>query len=257
MNTLLFLGTCACDYSPKLKNEYKDCFDKDARRSSCALLNEKYLIDCGDHCLDSIRIAKVDTSKISDVFITHLHSDHFNLNAIKTIASGRKKPLRVWVRADAEVEPVENVEWCFMKIGEQYVVNEELKITGYVANHDQSFYPQYLTFEICGKKFLYALDGGWFINDTWNKLMRSELSLLVIDCTSGDYEGDYRLGEHNSIPMIKLMLPSFKTVRLINENTKIYISHLAPSLHVSHEETVEIMQKMGVNVAYDGLKIEF
>lgn len=257
MSKLLFLGTCACDYSPKLKAEYKDCFDKDARRSSCALLNEKYLIDCGDHCLDSIRIANVDISKISDIFITHFHSDHFNLNAIKTIASGIRKPLNVWVRADAEVEPVENVEWHFMRVGEQYIVDADLKVTGYLANHDQSTHPQYLAFDVCDKKFLYALDGGWFINDTWNALMRSDLALLVIDCTSGNYEGDYRLGEHNSIPMIKLMLPSCKTVRLINENTKIYISHLAPSLHASHEETVKIMQKVGVNVAYDGLEIEF
>jgi hypothetical protein len=33
----------------------------------------------------------------------------------------------------------------------------------------------------------------------------------------------------------------------------VYASHLAPSLHKSHEETVEILQKDGIGVAYDGL----
>ena len=46
----LFLGTCACDYSPKLKTEFADTFDFDARRSSAFLLNGRYLIDCGDTC---------------------------------------------------------------------------------------------------------------------------------------------------------------------------------------------------------------
>ena len=36
---VLFLGTSACDYSPKLNGEFKDKFDFDARRSSCVLIN--------------------------------------------------------------------------------------------------------------------------------------------------------------------------------------------------------------------------
>lgn len=65
---ILFLGTCACDYSPLLKTTYKDVFDKDARRSSCALVNGQYLIDCGEHCMDALRIAKVNL-RISQIFL--------------------------------------------------------------------------------------------------------------------------------------------------------------------------------------------
>jgi hypothetical protein len=52
------------------------------------------------------------------------------------------------------------------------------------------------------------------------------------------------------------MLPSFKKVKIINDETKVYITHLAPSLHKPHDETVEIMAEMGVSVAYDGLEVE-
>ena len=56
--------------------------------------------------------------------------------------------------------------------------------------------------------------------------------------------------------MIRLMMPSFRKVKIVDDETKIYVTHLAPSLHKSHDETVEIMREMGVLVAYDGLAIE-
>jgi hypothetical protein len=64
------------------------------------------------------------------------------------------------------------------------------------------------------------------------------------------------MGEHNSIPMIKVMLPSLKTWGVIDENTETYISHLAQSLHAPHEETEKICASFGVKVAYDGLRVQ-
>ena len=55
-----FLGTCAADFSPRLTGDCKNRFDRDARRASCALINGRYLLDCGPHCPDSLRIAGID-----------------------------------------------------------------------------------------------------------------------------------------------------------------------------------------------------
>jgi hypothetical protein len=52
------------------------------------------------------------------------------------------------------------------------------------------------------------------------------------------------------------MLPSLKKVEIIDEHTKVYFSHLAPSLHASHIETEKIANEMGASVAYDGLELE-
>ena len=87
---ILFLGTCAADFSPKLKDEFKDSFDFDARRSSSMLINGKYLVDCGPHTLDALRMAKVEREGISHVFMTHLHDDHFCPENIESLAKGRK-----------------------------------------------------------------------------------------------------------------------------------------------------------------------
>ena len=130
MNHLFFLGTCAADFSPKLNNECANCFDKDARRASCALLDGRFLIDCGPHCIDSLRIANIDMTTITDVFFTHLHDDHFNPNNLQTIASARiaskATPLRVWFREDADFPIMDGVELHPMKLYERYAVTDTL-----------------------------------------------------------------------------------------------------------------------------------
>lgn len=253
---VLFLGTCAYDYSEKLKCEYSNCFDFNARRASSVLVDGKYLIDCGDHILDSLRIAKVEHSSISDVFITHFHRDHYNITYIETIAKSRKTKLRVWVREDSVIPDIENVEVIRMRIGVQYKVDSSLKVTGLFANHDEKAYPQHFLLETENKKFLYACDGAWFLHDTWYRLKAAKLDLLVLDSTCGDYLGDYRICEHNSIPMIQMMMPSLKGWGVVNEDTEIYLSHIAPSLHKTHQEIVKFVQSDGLKVAYDGLIIK-
>lgn len=105
----LFLGTCACDYSKKLEKEFRDRFDKDARRSSCALLDGKILIDCGEHTLQSLEISATDCQKITDIFITHFHSDHFNRSHIEQLAK-IAGGVRLWVQENATLAPIDGVE---------------------------------------------------------------------------------------------------------------------------------------------------
>lgn len=252
---LTFLGTSAANFSPKLSNECKDSFDKDARRASCMLIGESYMIDCGLYCLDSLRIAKADISKINDIFITHLHSDHFNAEHVKKIADGKKKPLRLWCRRDAQIPEIPNTEIIHMQSATLYEVSANLKVEAVDANHDEASFPQHYIFTVNGKKFMYACDGAWFLTRSYNYLKNADLALLVIDATCGDYVGDYRIAEHNSIPMIRLMLPSLKKTGIISDNTKIYLSHIAPVLHLPHDETVKIVENDGLLVAYDGLEI--
>lgn len=256
MPELLFLGTCAHDYSPRLKSEFCDCFDRDARRSSCALLCGHVLIDCGDHTLESLRIAGIDTSEITDLVLTHLHGDHFNADNVRILASGRMEPLRLWCSEDA-VLPELPCEIRRMEKGVRYSLCGEISVTGLWANHDANVFPQHLCFELNGKKLLYATDGAWMLNPTYAFLRKKELDALVIDCTTGDYEGEWRMAEHNSIPMLRVMLPCLHTARIITESTAVYATHLAPSLHKPHAETERILQGIGAHAAFDGLKIAF
>ncbi len=46
-------------------------------RSSCSLIDDRILIDCGNGILKTLLEQNVDISKIDILLITHLHGDHF------------------------------------------------------------------------------------------------------------------------------------------------------------------------------------
>lgn len=250
---ILFLGTCACDYSPKLSAECKDVFDLDARRSSSVLVDGHILIDCGDHVPDALRIAKIDAAAITDIAITHLHRDHFRRDHIRAIAGKSGRTVRLWAREGAPVEGLcrETRPMC---PGVTYEMGD-YRITGLKANHDEKAYPQYIYLEHEDKRLLYATDGAWLLNETYYWLKNKKLTALILDATCGDYVGDFRMAEHNSIPMIRLMLPSLVKWGVIDGETEILLTHIAPSLHEPHEKIVKSVEKDGLRVAYDGLKI--
>ncbi len=250
---LQFLGTGAADYSKTILEDFPNRFDPDTRRASAALLNGRYLIDAGPHILNSLQIAGIPAKDITDLFFTHLHKDHFLPASVESLAAGNRSPLRVWVREDAVFPDISGIELHRMRLHETYRVGNDLLLTGLPANHGQDSYPQHLLIEPGHKKLYYALDGAWVLNSTFNALRDTHLDMLVLDGTCGDYVGDFRLGEHNSIPMIRLMLPSFRTVGAIDDHTVIYISHLARTLHKSHAETSAICEAAGFHAACDGL----
>ena len=252
---ILFLGTCACDFSERLESDLKFKFDKDVRRSSAMLIDGRFLVDCGVHTLNSLEIANIAPSDITDIFITHTHRDHFNADNINAIASSRTTPLRVWINSNANTEMLKNVEIKPLEYFQKGEICDGCTVVSLPANHDPIASPQHFYFEINGKKTFYGCDGAWLFNRTYYYLKDKRLDLCVLDCTSGDYDGDFRMGEHNSIPMLRVMLPSLRTFKVIDEASTVYFSHLAPSLHASHDETVKIAEKIGASVAYDGLKI--
>ncbi|MBQ8428768.1 MAG: MBL fold metallo-hydrolase [Clostridia bacterium] len=248
-----FLGTSAADFSLLRTTNCHDRFDKNARRASCILLNDSFLIDCGMHVLDSLRIAKKDISKISDVFITHFHADHFIQNHVEAIAEGKTTPLRLWCREDAQLPEIKNVEVIKMNEGESYHLAHAINVKAVYANHEESSFPQHYIFELNGKKVMYATDGAWISNRAFLCLRKAKLDVLVIDATCGDYMNDYRLAEHNSLPMLRMMMPFLKAAEIIHNETKIYLTHLAPSLHKPHDETQALVKDDGFIVAYDGM----
>lgn len=250
----MFLGTCACDFSSRLQTDCKDRFDKDVRRSSSILIDGHILVDCGPHTLNSLEIIEKPLCEITDIFLTHLHSDHFDATSIEKIAAEKDEKLRLWVRADACMPQLKNVELIRMETGREYAVECGIAVTSLEANHTD--FPQHFIFEKADKKIFYGLDGAWVLNESFRQMRGRHFDLLILDCTMGDYDGDLRISEHNSIPMVRMLLKSFATVGITGQNSQVYLSHLAPSLHRSHAETEKIVGQFGVHVAYDGLSLK-
>lgn len=252
MTEIKFLGTGAADFSPLLATEYKDRLDENIRRSSSILINGRYLVDCGPHTIGAMKLLGTDMSKITDLFITHFHSDHYNAESVRALSEARGGRLRVWYRDGASADFPDGVHKMKMETGKTYKYGD-MTVTGLAANH--SGYPQHFLFCIGGKKIFYGCDGAWLLNEAFNRLKNERLDLMILDGTVGDYNGDYRISEHNSIPMIRIMLPSLRTVGAIDENTSVYISHIARTLHTDHSTLCGILCADGIKAAYDGLEI--
>lgn len=253
-----FIGTCAASFSKRLETDLKHTLDKDARRSSSVLVDGHLLIDCGPHTVESLLIQNIVLSEIDTIILTHLHADHYQPDSIKEIAMAAERELTLGVHNDAlpfvqEMFKDTNIEVFGFTYCEQKSIANGLDITPLPANHS-GFACHYLI-EKNGKSMYYATDGAWIMFDAFYHLKNKKLDMFVVDATVGDYEGDYRVAEHNSIPMVRLMIKSFDKFQICDSHTKIYLTHLAPSLHKSHDETVAIMKKDKIDVAYDGLVV--
>lgn len=248
---LLFLGTGAADFLPSLTDTDRFTVDKDIRRSTVTLLNREVLIDCGPHLMDELQIHHVDAKKIRHILITHPHSDHFNPDCLRTLAIHH--PIHVWHSQDWKLPQIEHVTEHPMQIGQRYRVGR-FSVTPLAANHDAGA----LHFSICGdkKRVFYGCDGAWLLHDTYYYMRKKQYDCMILDATVGDYEGDYRMAEHNSIPMIRSMCKSLLRWEAMNADTKIVLDHLARTLHKSHADTCQRVAQDGYMVAFDGMVLE-
>ena len=249
---LLFLGTGAADIGYDIIPE-KSFENKSFRRCSCAIVNGHIMLDCGPFAVNSLETAQIPLENVTDIVFTHLHSDHFYEKSVETIALAKSAPLHLWARSDAEFPPLKNCVVHKMDLVCEYEIGGAA-ISSVPANHRA--FPQHIILKTGGKKLLYATDGAWVMADALNHMKNANFDAVVIDATVGDYTGDYRVAEHNSIPMIRLMMPSFLTNGMISDKTKVILTHLAMPLHKSYEETANAVKDDGYIVAYDGLEIE-
>ena len=97
-----------------------------------------------------------------------------------------------------------------------------------------------------GRTLFYGLDGGWLTTREYDFLCGKHTDVFVFDGTVGDYIGDQRMGSHNSVPMIRMMLASLRNEGAFAEDGLILLSHIAPVLYggMDHEQTDRLLAKI-------------
>lgn len=255
MAEFLFLGTGAADWTIADKGEF-------FRRKSAALINNDLMLDCGEDIFDfaeSNGNRKLYDS-VSYVIITHNHSDHFCKNSVLKLAQNNK----IKVACDKSIAEIigenSNIEFVILKPFEEKALGR-YKIIPLLANHDivacgDAYSFHYIIETDDGKSVFYGLDGAWFLRPSWEIMKKHKFDIMVFDCTVGDRE-DWRLFEHNTIPMLRYMINGVKEQKMLKTDGKFIASHFAKTLHGSHTETEKILKEIGVSAAYDGLKILF
>ncbi len=255
MEKLLFLGTGAADWDILKRKGF-------FRRNSAALLNEELMIDCGEHIFD---FAKEQGRKsiydgVTDIIITHNHSDHFSRQSLFSLAENQKIRVGCCGAIAREIGENPNIEFVILKPFERCEIGR-YKVIPLLANHSvlarEDLYAFHYIIETPGKKkIFYGLDGAWFLRPSWQEMKTHKFDVMVLECTVGDRD-DWRMFEHNTIPMLKMMMKEIRAQGLLKEGGRYIASHFARTLHSSEEETKELLLKEGIIAAFDGFEVEF
>lgn len=256
---ILFLGTGAADWKNKPECE----IENDERRWSTVIIDRYILVDVSPQSYDFAKKIGVDVSKIIDLFITHTHLDHYCKDTLMMFRKDTDVKINIYCHSKAveklglsdeemgkfNIFPLENKD--SFEFGNGY------KVTALSANHIVAGSEEtalHYVFEKNDNSLFYGCDGGWFTASTWEYIRKLSFDKIVLDATVGDKDGDFRLGTHNSIPMLRLIVAAMKENNMLNENCTIIASHLARTLHTSREETERIFKEFGMLVAYDGVE---
>lgn len=253
MSEMLILGSGAADWTERSKDGFY-------RRNAAALVNRELLLDCGSGIWDFTRSFRGALDGVTDVLVTHGHEDHFQLWSLLELAKTRALriagdgELRGLIGSLPGVTFIPLTPYVPVEIG-------RYRVTPVLANHDvvsrgtrRAYH--YIIDTPDGKTLLYALDGAWFLCPTWEEMRRHMYDLMVLDCTVGDCD-DWRLCEHNTIPMLRLLTRQMRAQKMLRRGGQIVASHFSRDLHGSHEETAHILEAFGVRAAFDGMRIEF
>jgi len=226
---LHFLGTGAADWwdTPKTR-------DINCRRFSSLLVDDVLLIDPGPHIFEFAESFGYQEliQNIRHIVNTHEHGDHYD-----------KSTLEILCKHGAEFQK--------LKRGAPVTIGNYL-IAAHEANHGTCAAANHIAVEnASGKRLFYACDGCWFTYKTYSDICAYKPDMLIFDCTVGDTEGDYRIFEHNNIRMVIEMAMTLKQYC-----GAFMASHMAKTLHGSHEELHSRLAPHGIVPAYDDMIVQ-
>jgi len=238
---LLFLGTGAADtdmnlYAPSIN----------FRRNSCAMVNDDLLIDVGPHIFHYAETSGQNElfDNVKNIIVTHSHKDHFNPENFRRIYE--KTNCTLWadkacIRRLTEAYGEEfagSVNYVETSPLRTYQVGN-YSITSLSSNHatpDQEEITRVYYITDGERNLYYGCDSSWIPTRTWNFIKDKPVNTMVLELTCGDLApDDWRLFEHNTIEMLELMMRMFKKFDRFASDVKFYTSHMAVTLHKSHD----------------------
>ena len=107
------------------------------------------------------------------------------------------------------------------------------------------------------KSYFHCCDSGELVEQTIEYLTKNikNVSVAVFDATFGCKKEKY-FG-HMNIGQVVGACEKLKDAGVFTSQTIIYLTHISHSAACTHEELVVAAKNCGINVAYDGLEIEF
>ena len=252
--TILFLGTGAGDWP-----QPAGVSDGQVRRRSAILVNQHLLIDCGPTVINGLDTFASDGQQVSDVLLTHTDPGHFSRDALAGLSQRCADDLRLWGHPLAldKVGPLPGVEPRPVAVGEEFSVGD-VRVEGLAANHlveGSDEIPLHFLFLGERSAWLYAPDGAWFLNRTWNRLSEIVLDAMILDATLGDGPEEQGIFAHNNLPMVRLIANAVKVQNMLKPGGQIFLTHFSQQAHVNWDELERKLRRENLVPARDGMTV--
>lgn len=254
---ILFLGTGAA--GSKLRPETE--IQPHHRRCASLLIDDNVVVDMALQSHDFATKLGVDTSAVTDVFISHMHRDHYNKEALLGYIGAAKGKINVWCNKrlvqslDLSEEELEKVNVCPVGAMDEFDT-AGMHVVVLPANHAAEN-ALHFVFEKEGKRLYYGLDGAWFAPREWRYLhTNGSFDAMIIDATNMSHDpikfGNY--GEHNNYYLLPILLRTLRESGVAQETTKLIADHIGG--HMDNVGAIEFVKELGMIAAYDGFSIE-
>lgn len=271
-----YLGTAAAEGVPALFCDCEVCRKARALRGklvrtrSQALIDDQLLIDYPPDAFSHFLTYKIDTTKIRNLLITHVHEDHFyppdfayiRPHAFSTPPEDYK--LRIYGSEDL-VEPLAEaveksngqLEVVVVKPFEPFEVGE-YRVTALKATHGTA-HPYIYLIEKGKTAMLYANDTGIFPEETIAYLSEHcpKLALVSFDCTGGAAQ-DLSYDSHMCLGRASYLRDEMDYAGFLTPKTIAVLTHFSHNgEQVSYDEFEDLAINEGFLTAYDGMIAEF
>ena len=243
---LLFLGTGAADHAWSRYGE------PGVLGSTASLLEGHILLDCGPTVCRALERFDVDAEKITAIVNTHSHGDHFNVEQIRKIASGRTVDFYGTVQACEQVK-----EFCCVhpvEYGDVFEIGScrflTLPANHAVADLKEDTFNYLIT--CSGKTLLYALDTAWMLTRARRLIGETKIDCIIWDATMSEPD-DWRIFEHSDPEMFSAIRRVLIQTGNVTEDVPVYFDHRARTLWPAElSEQQKIAERYGAHLAIDG-----
>lgn len=283
---ITFLGTGAGESYPGLWCRCPHCAyarkkgGKNIRANSCAVVDDRLMLDMGPMCFDAAARLGVDLTQATVLLVTHPHPDHLyprhlHWRATDETSLGRAyeeqitfggprftplPELRIYGNAFTEkaLEPLlterDKLHISFHRVreGETFLV-DGVRVTPVRNQHHEPGFAHSYILQRNGITVLYALDTGGYDPEMMEILREYRYDLVIMEGTMGIRTTD---GGHMSLKKNTAFRHTLLEAGCLKEDSRFILTHMSPHWCPPHDLYAVMAEREGMEVAYDGLTVE-
>lgn len=265
------LAFCNCENCVKAREKR----GKSIRKRASMLINDELLIDIGPDVQTAMIMYNKDMGKVRYLLQTHIHIDHFDeellITRIPYMGPKNLENLEIFAhptclkimsdrisqyeKADLitnQGQKTLNVHSNIINHGEIKKV-DKYKIKAIESRHDVEHGSLLYVITSENKNVFYATDTTALTKNSLEELKEYKLDVVILDHTFGDLDYSY---SHLNEKLFIEQLNKMRKLSIIDNNTKIYGTHISHEGNKYHEFAEKRASKYGYHIAYDGLEIE-